>query len=44
MLIDRTTGKTYSGRTDIIRAIGEKEFFRKLKQKQIDWVKCFYAD
>lgn len=44
MLIDRTTGKTYSGRKDIISSIGEKEFSRKLKAKQIDWVKCFYAD
>ena len=38
MLIDKVTNETYSSRAQAIREIGEKEFNKKVKQGNIEYV------
>lgn len=42
MLKDKTTNKTYSGRTDAINQLGKQAFNRKVKNNEIDYIKTFY--
>ena len=41
MLVDRTNNQTYSSRHDAIRQIGQREFFRRVKNNQITYVQCY---
>lgn len=43
MLKDRTTNKTYSGRTDALRELGKNEFNRRIKNNTLEYVKTVYV-
>ena len=40
MLVDRITKKTYSSGCAAIRELGKREFDKKVKRNEIDYVKC----
>jgi len=40
MLVDNVTKQTYSCSHDAIRVLGKKEFNRKVRNNEIDYVQC----
>ena len=40
MLVDRVTKQTYSSNVAAIREMGKKEFDKKVKRNEIDYIQC----
>lgn len=40
MLVDRITKQTYSSNVSAIRELGKKEFTKKVKRNEIEYIQC----
>lgn len=43
MLVDKVTKQTFSCRTEAIRLLGQKEFNKRARRNDLDYIQCRFA-